>query len=80
MLQAVATEQAQLGGLAVAPIEIQAVPFVVCTKLDDQETARRLPASSTGLAAIYTEHVQAAHVVRKVVLRQAAIIKYVNPF
>lgn len=68
------------GGLAVAPSEIQAVPFVVRIRLDDQELARRLPAGSTGTAAIYTEHVQAAHVVRKVVPRQTAILNYINPF
>jgi len=37
-------------------------------------------AGSTGLAAIYTEHVKAAHVIRKVVLRQTAILNYINPF
>jgi hypothetical protein len=31
-----------------------------------------------GLAAIYTDHVRAAHVIRKVVLRQTVI--YVNSF
>ncbi|GJD53082.1 Inner membrane protein YiaV [Methylobacterium crusticola] len=80
VLQAIATGQAQPGGLAVAPPEIQAAPFVVRFKLDDQGTARRLPAGSTGTAAVYTEHVQAAHVIRKVVLRQTAILNYVNPF
>ncbi|HEY7296855.1 MAG TPA: efflux RND transporter periplasmic adaptor subunit [Xanthobacteraceae bacterium] len=80
VLQAIATGQAQPGGLAVAPAQIQAAPFVVRIKLDDQEVAQRLPAGSTGLAAIYTEHVKAAHVIRKVVLRQTAILNYVNPF
>ncbi|KAA0121886.1 HlyD family secretion protein [Methylobacterium sp. P1-11] len=80
VLQAIATGQAQSGGLAVAPSEIQAAPFVVRICLDDQDLARRLPAGSTGTAAIYTEHVQTAHVIRRVVLRQAAILNYVNPF
>lgn len=48
--------------------------------LDDAEVARRLPAGSTGTAAIYTDHVQPAHVIRKVLLRQSAILNYVNPF
>jgi len=39
-----------------------------------------MPAGSTGLAAIYTEHVKAAHVIRQVILRQSAIMNYVNPF
>lgn len=80
VLQAIATGQAQPGGLAVAPSEIQSIPFVVRVKLDDADIARRLPAGSTGLAAIYTDHVQVAHVIRKVVLRQTAILNYVNPF
>jgi uncharacterized protein DUF3302 len=32
------------------------------------------------LSAIYTDGVRAAHVIRKVVLRQTAILNYVNPF
>jgi RND family efflux transporter MFP subunit len=80
VLQAIATGQTQPGGLAVAPSEVQAAPFVVRIKLDDQEVARRLPAGSTGLAAIFTDRVQASHVIRKVVLRQTAILNYVNPF
>jgi len=80
VLQAIATGQAQPGGFAVAPTEVQAAPFVVRFKLDDPEVGRRLPAGSTGTAAVYTEHVQAAHVIRKVVLRQTAILNYVNPF
>ena len=68
------------GGLAVAPTSVQAVPFVVRFKIDDQEVAQRLPAGSTGLAAIYTDQVKASHVIRQVVLRQTAILNYVNPF
>ncbi|QRM31310.1 HlyD family secretion protein [Microvirga sp. VF16] len=80
VLQAIATGQTQVGGLAVAPSEIQSAPFVTRIRLDDPEVARRLPAGSTGTAAIYTDHVKAAHVIRKVVLRQTAILNYVNPF
>jgi RND family efflux transporter MFP subunit len=80
VLQAIATGQSQPGGLAIAPTEIQAAPFVVRVKLDDQEIARRLPAGSTGLAAIFTDRVAASHVIRKVVLRQTAILNYINPF
>ena len=80
VLQAIATGQAQPRGLAVAPSDIQAAPFVVRVRLDDQEVARRLPAGSTGVAAIFTGRVTASHVIRKVVLRQTAILNYVNPF
>jgi hypothetical protein len=62
------------------PSEVQAAPFIVRIKLDDPEMARRLPAGSTGLAAIFTEHVTASHVIRQVLLRQTAILNYVNPF
>jgi multidrug resistance efflux pump len=80
VLQAIATGQTQPGGLAVAPTEIQSLPFVARIELDDEDVGRRLPAGSTGLAAIFTDHVKASHVIRKVVLRQAAILNYVNPF
>jgi RND family efflux transporter MFP subunit len=80
VLQAIATGQSQPGGLAVAPQGVQAAPFVVRFTLDDPSVAGRLPAGSTGVAAIFTEHVKAAHVIRKVVLRQTAILNYVNPF
>ena len=80
VLQAVASGQVQPGGLAVAPAEVQAAPFVARIKLDDGDVVQRLPAGSTGLAAIYTDHVKAAHVIRQVILRQTAIVNYVNPF
>jgi len=80
ILQAVSTGQVQTSGLAVAPSEVQSVPFVVRLKLDDQEVAQRLPAGSVGLAAIFTDHVKASHVIRKVVIRQLAILNYINPF
>jgi len=80
ILQAVSTGQVQTSVLAVAPSEVQSVPFVVRLKLDDQEVAQRLPAGSVGLAAIFTDHVKASHVIRKVVIRQLAILNYINPF
>ena len=80
ILQAVATGQVQASGLAVAPKGIQSLPFVVRIRLDDAEFARALPAGATGEAAIFTDHVKAAHVIRKVLLRQVAILNYVNPF
>jgi multidrug resistance efflux pump len=80
ILQAVATGQVQTSGLAVAPKTIQSLPFVARIKLDDAEFARALPAGATGDAAIFTDHVKAAHVIRKVLLRQIAITNYVNPF
>jgi multidrug resistance efflux pump len=80
VLQAIATGQVQVSGAAVAPRAIEAAPLVVRVKLDDADFADRLPAGSTGAAAIFTNHVKAAHVIRKVLLRQIAITNYVNPF
>jgi RND family efflux transporter MFP subunit len=80
VLQAIATGQTQTSGTAVAPRAIEAAPFVVRVRLDDAEAARNLPAGTTGTAAIYTEHLKPTHVVRRVILRQIAIINYVNPF
>ena len=70
----------QASGAAVTPSAIQSAPFVVRVKLDDTEFANRLPAGSAGAAAIFTDRVQVAHVIRKVLLRQIAITNYVNPF
>jgi RND family efflux transporter MFP subunit len=80
MLQAVATGQTQTSGTAVMPKAIEAAPFVVRVKLDDADLARRLPAGTTGTAAIYTDHITISHFIRRILLRQVAIINYVNPF
>ncbi|WP_331371450.1 HlyD family secretion protein [Sinorhizobium chiapasense] len=80
VLQAVATGQTQTSGTAVAPTTIESVPFIVRVKLDDQDFANRLPAGATGDAAIFTDRVKPAHVVRRVLLRQIAITNYINPF
>jgi RND family efflux transporter MFP subunit len=80
ILQAIASGQTQTSGLAVAPTDVDTAPFIVRVKLDDEAAARRLPAGSTGLAAIFTDHITITHVIRRVVLRQTAILNYVNPF
>jgi RND family efflux transporter MFP subunit len=80
ILQAVATGQAQTSGTAVMPKEIQTVPFVVRVKLDDDDFASKLPAGATGTAAIFTDHVKVSHIIRRVLLRQEAILNYIIPF
>ncbi len=80
VLQAIATGQVQASDLAVTPRAIEAAPFAVRVALDDASVAGRLPAGSTGEAAIYTDHVKASHAIRKVLLRQIAILNYINPF
>jgi len=80
ILQAIATGQAQTSGVAVMPKEVQSAPFVVRVKLDNAKVAALLPAGSAGDAAIFTDHVKATHIIRRVLLRQIAITNYVNPF
>ncbi len=57
VLQAISTGQVKPSGLAVTPSEVQSAPFVVRIALDDADVAKRLPAGSTGTAAIFTDHV-----------------------
>jgi multidrug resistance efflux pump len=78
--QAIASGQLRTSGTAVTPKEIKAAPFLARIVLNDAALARSLPAGSIGEAAIYTDHLKATHIVRKVLLRQAAILNYVNPF
>jgi multidrug resistance efflux pump len=80
VLQAIASGQVQASGLAVQSKSVVAAPFVARIRLDDATLADSLPAGSTGTAAIFTDHVKAAHVIRKVLLRQTAIMNYVLPF
>ena len=80
VLQAIASGQAQTSGTAIAPRAIEAAPFVVRVRLDDADIARNLPAGAAGTAAIYTDRLKPAHVVRRVILRQVAILNYINPF
>jgi RND family efflux transporter MFP subunit len=80
VLQALSTGQVQASGSAVTPRQLQPAPFGVRVKLDDDRLAASLPAGSVGDGAIFTEHVKASHVIRKVLLRQTAILNYVIPF
>lgn len=80
VLQAVSSGQIQPSGLAVTPKQVEAAPFVVRIKLDDIDVLKRLPAGSSGEVAIFTDHVKASHVIRRVMLRMTAILNYINPF
>ena len=80
VLQATASGQVVASGTAVTPRQIAAAPFVVRVKFNDAKLAASLPAGTAGAAAIYTPHIKPAHVIRKVILRQIAIVNYVNPF
>lgn len=80
VLQAISTGQEAVSGQAANPRIVQAAPFVVRVALDDPAVAASLPAGSTGTAAIFTDHVHAAHLIRRVLLRQQAILNYLVPF
>jgi RND family efflux transporter MFP subunit len=80
ILPAIATGQTQVSGSAAMPKQIEAAPFAVRVRLDDADFAKSLPAGASGTAAIYTDHIKVAHVIRKVILRQIAIINYIKPF
>jgi len=80
VLQAVSSGQVQPSGLAVTPKQVEAAPFVVRIKLDEADVLKRLPAGSAGEVAIFTDHVKASHVIRRVMLRMSAILNYINPF
>lgn len=79
VLQAISVGQVQASGLAVTPGPLQAAPFAVRVKLDDPALLQSLPAGSVGDAAIFTARVTSTHVIRKVLLRQIAILNYVLP-
>jgi RND family efflux transporter MFP subunit len=80
VLQATSTGQVLASGTAVTPRQVTAAPSVVRLKLDDAKLAARLPAGTAGDATIYTSHIKPSHIIRKVILRQIAIVNYVNPF
>ncbi|MGE3149207.1 MAG: efflux transporter periplasmic adaptor subunit, partial [Pseudorhodoplanes sp.] len=80
MLQAISSGQVQASGAAATPGPIRTMPFVVRIRLDDAAFAASLPAGGLGEAAIFTDHVTSTHVIRKVLLRQIAILNYINPF
>jgi len=80
LLQALSTGQEAPSGLAATAKAFNAAPYLIRIKLDDEDVARTLPAGSTGTAAIFTEHVKVAHVIRRVLLRQQALLNYLIPF
>jgi multidrug resistance efflux pump len=80
VLQAISSGQALASGSAVSPKQLEATPFAVRVRLDNPALAASLPAGSAGDAAIFTDHVKMAHMIRKVLLRQVAILNYILPF
>ena len=80
VLQAISTGQVQTSGSAVTP-RAAAGGALRRAREARRRRRRRQPAGRcAGDAAIFTEHVKAAHIIRKVLLRQIAILNYVVPF
>jgi RND family efflux transporter MFP subunit len=79
LLPATAFGHQQASGTAVQPV-IQQAPFAVSVELDDPAVAAKLPAGTTGEAAIYTDSVRATHIIRRVMIRMSAYLDYVIPF
>ena len=49
-------------------------------ELDDRAVATDLPPGTVGTAAIYTEQMQVAHVIRRVMIRMESILNFVVPW
>lgn len=79
MVSATAQGQFANTGNNVAPQSTQAGPFFVKVKLDDEAFQSALIPGSMGSAAIYTDNVKMAHVIRKVMIRMDAIMNYIKP-
>ncbi len=80
VLQAISSGQVQPSGLAATAKQLLSMPFIVRVALDDADVARKLPAGAIGTAAIFTDRVKPVHVIRQILLRQVAILNYINPF
>lgn len=80
LLPATAPGQQQTTGAAAQSFAALPAPFGVRVELDDPDAARQLPAGTSGEAAVYTNSVQATHIVRRVMIRMSTYLNYVIPF
>ncbi|WP_283424786.1 hypothetical protein [Shimia sagamensis] len=71
--------QADVSGNVLASGQTRADPFLIRVRLDNPDTAAKLPPGAAGTFAIYTNNVQATHVIRKVMIRMTSIMSYINP-
>lgn len=67
-------------GVVPPPQQVQAEPFFVRIKVDDEKAATALPAGTVGTAAIYTDNVTLTHVIRKIMIRMDSYLNYIVPF
>jgi RND family efflux transporter MFP subunit len=80
VLPAIATGQSLPSGVAIIPVDIESKPIVVRVALDDKALVGSLVSGSTADAAIFTDRLRVTHVIRKIILRQIAIVNYIYPF
>jgi hypothetical protein len=77
------TPEGQLGpsgNVPRAPIGLPRSPFPIYLKLDDADfQLSEIPGGSIGTAAIYTESVQATHIVRRVMIRMESWLNFIIP-
>jgi multidrug resistance efflux pump len=80
VVRANASGQVLAGGKMVSAREINAVPFMVRLKLDDQAFMRSLPAGAVASVAIYSESGKGTHIIRKVMIRMESFMNFIKPF
>jgi len=79
LLPATAQGQFLPSGSAATPQSSAAAPFVVRLQLENPELTQDMVIGSVGSAAIYTSHVKAARIIRKVMIRLTSIMNYIQP-
>ncbi|CAM5479664.1 Inner membrane protein YiaV OS=Afipia felis OX=1035 GN=yiaV PE=3 SV=1 [Afipia felis] len=78
VLPAIATGQSAPSGAAIISSAIESKPIAVRVTLDDKALASSLISGSTADAAIFTDRLRVTHIIRKIILRQLAILNYIN--
>ena len=80
ILPATAQGQIRLSGFAPEAQSTAPGPFFVKLRMADAAIAQNLPSGALGSVAIYTSEVEAAHIIRRVMIRMEAWMNYLNPF
>ncbi len=72
--------QTIISGTVPSAKPIQAEPFFVRIKPDDENSVKDLPAGTAGTAAIYTDASRMTHIIRKVMIRMKSFMNYIVPW
>ena len=76
VLPAISQGQVAVSGMSIQFQRVAAIPFIVKLKLEDPSVIAKLHAGAFGQVAIYTSSMQAAHVIRKVMIWMQAWMNY----